>query len=85
MTRHYIKTINHENDHDTYEFTQSIEGAWHWETKGEAERNCCAIVERGGITADASPAGIPTRGFCTDFRVESRPQGGFAISCEPNI
>jgi hypothetical protein len=21
-------------------------------------------------------------GFCTDFRVESRPQGGFAISCE---
>jgi hypothetical protein len=52
-------------------FTDSREDAWFWKTEGDAER-AISIWE----TPDRAPVG------CTDFRVESRPQGGFVISCD---
>jgi hypothetical protein len=83
----YIKTVSQKNDHgafhDAYEFTRAIECGWNWNTEEKAELYRSVIVERGGIIA-SDPTGIRRRP-CTDFRVESRPQGGFVIACEPNI
>ena len=78
--RLYIKTINHGDTHDTFTWTSAIEGAWHWNTKEETI-NKCRVIEQGGITV-RSPIDFGKDGICTAFHVESRPQGGFAISCE---
>jgi hypothetical protein len=78
--RLYIKTISHGNNHDTYAWTSAIEGAWHWNTKEEAISKC-RVIEQGGITVK-SPIEFGKSGLCADFRVEPRPQGGFAASCE---
>jgi hypothetical protein len=37
--------------------------------------------ERGGITVKA-PDGTERTAHISDFKIEERPQGGFAISCE---
>jgi hypothetical protein len=83
----YIKTFSQKNDHgalhDDYEFTSAIEGAWNWNTKEKAELYRSVVIERGGIVA-SDPTGARC-GPCTDFRVESRPQGGFAVACELRI
>ena len=78
--RLYIRAINHGENHDTYEWTSAIEAAWDWSTKEETI-NKCRVIEQGGITVK-SPVEFGKIGLCTDFRVEPRPQGGFAISCE---
>lgn len=63
----------------TYDFTKTIESAWVWTTREQAERTRRSIEETGGITVS-----IPFQPgvSCTDFRVEAKPQGGFAMSCE---
>jgi hypothetical protein len=81
MMRLYIKTIDHGNTHDTYAWTSAIEGAWNWDTKEQATLARRVIVDWGGITVK-SPIECGKSGLCADFRVESRPQGGFAVSCE---
>jgi hypothetical protein len=78
---HQITNRAHENK-PTYDFTKSIEGAWHWTTRESVESDLHVIsIANGGITVE-SPDGIGKSSPCTDFRIESRPQGGFAISCD---
>jgi hypothetical protein len=79
--RLYIYTItSHDDKPTTYEFTKFKEGAWHWDMRESAERALDMILNgSGGITVKAPDGRCDC---CTDFRVEPRPQGGFAISCE---
>ena len=79
--RLYIYTItSHDEKPATYEFTKFIDGAWHWDTRESADRAQDMILNvSGGITVK-TPDGRCD--YCTDFRVESMSQGGFAISCE---
>lgn len=79
--RLYIKAIDHGDTHDTFTWTSAIEGAWNWNVQEQAARFCRWILGWGGITVE-SPIEFGKIGLCTDFRVESRPQGGFAVSCE---
>jgi hypothetical protein len=81
--RLYIRTITHENNRDSYVFTKMIEGGWNWNTYQDAESYLRWTVACGE-TICHSPF-TKVSGVCSDFRVEPRPQGGFAISCESNI
>jgi hypothetical protein len=79
--RLYIYEITSHADEqkpDTYDFTTSIAGAWHWATQGQAEQARRLFEDIGIIIHPSLGASAP----CTDFRVERRPEGGFAISCE---
>lgn len=78
--RLYIKTISRGNNHDTFQWTSAIGGAWNWNVPEQPGRLCCWIVGWGGIFVKSPVAGAS--GFCTEFRIEPRPQGGFAVSCE---
>jgi hypothetical protein len=62
----------------TYDFTRTARTAWFWSARDEAGR-ACRLISRSGITINLTH-GNPLH--CADFRVEERPQGGFAISCE---
>lgn len=62
-----------------YEFVRGSEAALFWNSKSQVEQVCRFIAE-DGITA-AQPFS-PLRQPCSDFQVETRPLGGFAISCE---
>ena len=62
--------------HTTYDFTKFIECAWYWDSKEEAQR----VISFTGYIMVNQPAG--NSAYCTDFQVEARPQGGFAISCD---
>jgi hypothetical protein len=77
--RLYIKTIIKGEKRRTYEWVSAIEDAWHWDTQEQADADG-TWIEQEGIFVRSTITG--ESGFCTDFRVESRPQGGFAISCE---
>jgi hypothetical protein len=82
MMRLYIHKITKHAEElkpDTYDFTNSIEGAWFWTTLESAERAQHFFSHESGITINPPFGGSAP---CTDFRVEPRPQGGFAISCE---
>jgi hypothetical protein len=81
MSRLYIKTISRDDNHHTFAFTSAIEGAWYWNTEEQPTRFFRVIGDWGGISVK-SPIEFGKSGLCTDFRVESRPQGGFAVSCE---
>jgi hypothetical protein len=59
----------------SFEFVNAVDGAWFWKTRDDAQR---ALAIWQGITVEGSAECLP----CTDFRFESRPQGGFVISCE---
>jgi len=63
---------------DTYDFVKSIKGALHWATQGQAEQVRRLFEDSGIIIYPPLGGNAP----CTDFRVETRPEGGFAISCE---
>jgi hypothetical protein len=76
---HKITKHGEEFKPDIYDFTKSIEGAWFWTTPESAERAQHFFSHEGGITI--RPPFGPSAA-CTDFRVEPRPQGGFAVSCE---
>ena len=58
---------------------QRIEAAMHWDTRERAGHMVSS--ERGGITVKA-PDGTERTAHISDFKIEERPQGGFAISCE---
>jgi hypothetical protein len=76
--RLYIYKITRGDKCPIYHFTRTIETAWFWDTRERVDEVCRA-TSHDGITIE------PTLGMstpCTDFRVEPRPQGGFAISCE---
>jgi len=81
--RLYIKTVSRGNNHDTFELTSTIEGAWNWNVYEQPARFCRWIVGWGGIFVKSPITG--ETGFCTDFRVEPRPQGGFAVSCQTSL
>ncbi len=77
-----LKQVKHGEDklkpiHE-YGFTESVERALFWDTSESAELDRSKI-DSGGITVKSRDGRIA---YCTDFRVEPRPQGGFAISCE---
>lgn len=80
----FIKTIIEHTDEgkpETYEFTKNIEGAWHTSPIEHANRICYLLSFEREITVK-NPNGLGQSALCTDFRIEERPQGGFAISCE---
>jgi hypothetical protein len=79
--RLFIKEIAREANHNTFTWTSAIEGAWNWDAEGQADRFLRWTLGWGGIAAK-SPTEFGKIGLCTDFRVEPRPQGGFAVSCE---
>jgi hypothetical protein len=81
--RLYIGTITHENNRDSYVFTEDINKAFPWETDQKAESYLRWTIACGG-TICHSPF-TKVSGVCSDFRVEPRPQGGFTISCESDI
>jgi len=79
--RLYIDKITSHADEqkpDTYDFTKSIKGAWQWTTQGQAEQAQRLFEDIGIVIYPPLGGNAP----CTDFRVETRPEGGFAISCE---
>ena len=81
--RLYICTIIIESNRDKYVYTPEIKDSHSWNTEQEAQNYLRRPVE-SGETICHSPF-TKVSGVCTDFRVEPRPQGGFAISCESNI
>ena len=80
--RLYISKITlYDDKHPIFEFNRLIENSGRWDTKEFAEREVNRSNETGGITVK-SPDGSGRSAQCTDFQIESRPLGGFAISCE---
>ena len=79
--RLFIKGIRRGENHDTFTWTSAVEGAWTWGAEGQADRFLRWTLGWGAITVK-SPIQFGKIGLCTDFRVEPRPQGGFAVSCE---
>jgi hypothetical protein len=79
--RLFIKEIRRVDNHDTFTWTSAIEGAWNWDAEGQATRYLRWILGWGEITVK-SPTEFGKASPCTDFRVEPRPQGGFALSCK---
>lgn len=75
--RVFIFKIAHAERNLTYDFTTTARTAWFWNTCDQADK-ACQLISDSGITVD-----LPfwNRLRCTDFRVEKRPQGGFAVSC----
>ena len=71
-----IRKKSHHDAHTTYEFTKFIKCAWCWDPEEEAQRVSHSL---GGIVVNSTSG---NRAYCTDFQVEARPQGGFAISCD---
>lgn len=63
----------------TYELGKTIEEAWYWQTRDAADR-ALELVSVVGIDI-RPPNGFEPKISCSVFRVEPRPQGGFAISC----
>ncbi len=80
--RLYIHDIKSNDDKlipiNEYTFTKSSQSAWFWDTRESAEL-ARSMIFSGGITVKTLDGMIA---YCTDFRVESRSEGGFAISCE---
>lgn len=76
--RVFIFEIAYAERHSTYDFTTTARTAYFWNTRDKADKFCQRISD-SGITVDP-PFG--NRLHCAGFRVEERPQGGFAISCE---
>jgi len=77
--RAYIgKITERKHKQALYDFKESVEGAWFWTTKEEAESVRQFLSEVGIKVYLPSGNCAP----CTDFCVEPRPEGGFAISCE---
>jgi len=79
--RVYIKDIkpgDEKNETKDYTFTKSAEGAWYWGTNESAEL-AKSMIFSGGIIVKTLDGGSY---YCTEFHVEPRSQGGFAISCE---
>jgi len=62
-----------------YELVRGSEAALFWNSKSQVEQVYWFIAE-DGITV-AKPFS-PERQPCSDFQEETRPLGGFAISCE---
>lgn len=63
---------------DLYDFTSTIRSAWHWATKDAADR-ACRLFSEIGIRIEL-PSG--EYALCSEYRAETRPEGGFAVSCE---
>lgn len=80
MRVYIYKITKRELEHkpDLYNFTQTITPAWHWPTKEAAER-ACRLFSAFGIRIE-----LPTgeHALCREYRVDQRPEGGFAVSCE---
>jgi hypothetical protein len=64
----------------TFEFRNTIEEAWYWQTRDAANR-ASELLSVVGIDINP-PNGFKHKASCSAFRVEPLPQGGFAISCE---
>jgi hypothetical protein len=75
----YIRAIEHvyEKGIINYEFATVIDTARFWPTVGIAEGIRDQIIWTGGAIGTS-------KGICSDFQVEARPQGGFVISCKLN-
>jgi hypothetical protein len=67
-----------EQEPDLFDFTSAIRSAWYWPTKEDAER-ASRVFSEIGIRIELS---VGECGQCSDYRVEQRPEGGFAVSCE---
>lgn len=78
--RLYISNIKKQRDQrpDIYDFAKSIAGSWFWTTKCSAEYAKRVF----GITGIWAAPPFGTGNLCTEFEIEARPEGGFAISCE---
>jgi hypothetical protein len=79
--RLYIYEINEpveKHKRHTVEFVKAIEGALHWETREAAEVH---LQQFCPITIEL-PSGSVVHIPFAEFRIEARPQGGFAASCE---
>jgi hypothetical protein len=79
--RGYISEITMRGDGSKRDvkFTKAIKNAEFSRTTASAERVCAGL--RFTVNSPFNPSEVP----CTDFRVEPRPDGGFAISCESAI
>lgn len=62
-----------------YEFVGVPEAALYWNSKSWVEQVCRVIAQEGITIAKPFSA---ERQPSSDFQVESRPLGGFVISCE---
>lgn len=62
-----------------YEFVRGSEHSLFWNSKSWVEQVCRVIAQEGITVAQPFSA---VRQPCSDFQVETRPLGGFAISCE---
>jgi hypothetical protein len=65
-----------------YEFVETSDAALCWNSQRWVEQVCRLIAEEG-ITI-ARPFSREAQ-LCSNFQVEPRPLGGFAISCEVPI
>jgi len=64
-----------------YQFHVAIEAALFWgTTETEWVDRVCRLISDEGVTVE-QPFGGGARP-CSDFRIETRPQGGLVISCE---
>jgi hypothetical protein len=82
--RWYIASRTNGPTRPRYEFAARIEGALLWQEKEkEWVHRYCLAMSQEPITIDP-PFGDGVT-CCTDFRVESRPEGGLVVSCEAPI
>jgi len=65
-----------------YGFVGTSESALFWKSHRWVKQVCRVIVQEGITIARPFSA---ERHACSDFRVETRPLGGFVISCEVPI
>jgi hypothetical protein len=73
-----IKEPVEKHKRHTVEWVKSIGGAWHWETREAAEVHMQQFCP---ITIELPSGSVLLIPFA-DFRIEARPEGGFAASCE---
>lgn len=82
--RWYIASRTNGPTRPLYRFVPRIEGALFWqEAEKEWVHRVCRAMSQEQITINPPFGDGGT--CCTDFRVESRPQGGFVASCEAPI
>jgi hypothetical protein len=75
LMRGYIRKIENTTDdsgtRQQFTFNDSIESAWYWHTKEDAEIEIPRLVVMHENGKE-----------CSDFRVEKKREGEFVISCE---